>query len=214
MSNPESFIEEVSEEVRRDRLYGALRKYGWIGVLLVLLIVGGAAFNEWRKAQARADAQAYGDALYAALETSETESRLVALEDIATPDGAEALTALIFATEAQGRSAEASVEALQAMAADARTPPLYADLARLRMVMAGADVMSAGERRAALDTIIQGSGPFRLLALEQRALIEAEAGQTDTAIETLRGLIDASGASEAMRTRALQLIVALGGDVS
>ena len=39
MSNPESFIEEVTEEVRRDRLFAAFRKYGWIGVLLVLLTV-------------------------------------------------------------------------------------------------------------------------------------------------------------------------------
>ena len=57
MSNPESFIEEVNEEVRRDRLYGLLRRYGWIAVLAILLIVGGAAYSEYRKAQARAQAE-------------------------------------------------------------------------------------------------------------------------------------------------------------
>lgn len=51
MSNPDSFIEEVAEEVRRDRMSRLMRKYGWIGVLAVVLIVGGAAFNEYRKAQ-------------------------------------------------------------------------------------------------------------------------------------------------------------------
>ena len=43
MSNPDSFIEEVTEEVRRDRLFALFRKYGWIGVVLVLAIVGGAS---------------------------------------------------------------------------------------------------------------------------------------------------------------------------
>lgn len=214
MSNPESFIEEVSEEVRRDRLYGALRKYGWIGILAVILIVGGAAFNEWRKAQNRAAAEAYGDALYSALESASTESRLAALETIVPPESANALNALIFATEVQGRSDEEAVAALQALIVQPDTPEIYRDLARLRMVMSGAEVLDTGERRAALDALIQGSGPFRLLALEQRALIEAESGQTDAAVATLQELMAAAGATEGMRTRALQMIVALGGDIA
>lgn len=214
MSNPDSFIEEVSEEVRRDRLYGALRKYGWIGILAVILIVGGAAFNEWRKAQARASAEAYGDALYAALEINGTEERLQALGGIETPESATALSGLIYATEVQGRSAEEAVQALQALIVQPDTPELYRDLARLRLVMDGAEVLDASERGAALDALIQGSGPFRLLALEQRALIETENGDTDAAIATLEEVIGAAGATEGQRTRALQMIVALGGDVS
>jgi hypothetical protein len=214
VSNPESFIDEVSEEVRRDKLYRAFRKYGWIGAFAVVLIVGGAAFNEWQKTQARAAAEAYGDALYGALETPELESRLVALEDLETPDGAEALSALILATEVQARSDAEAVAALQALIADPATPALYSDLARLRMAMMGADVLEIAERRAALDMLAQGSGPFRLLALEQRALIEAQSGQTDVAIQTLQDVMSAAGASEGMRTRALQMIVALGGDVA
>ena len=69
MSNPDSFIEEVTEEVRRDRLFAAFRKYGWIGGLVVLGIVGGAAWNEWQKNQAAARAQGFGDAMLEALDT-------------------------------------------------------------------------------------------------------------------------------------------------
>ncbi len=49
LSDSDSFIEEVSEEVRRDRLFGLFRKYAWIPILLIIIIVGGAAFNEYRK---------------------------------------------------------------------------------------------------------------------------------------------------------------------
>ncbi|MGR3466542.1 MAG: hypothetical protein ACU0CI_01575, partial [Shimia sp.] len=68
MSETDSFIAEVDEEVRRDRMMGYLRRYGWIAVLLILIIVGGTAYNEWSKARSEASAQATGDALTAALE--------------------------------------------------------------------------------------------------------------------------------------------------
>ena len=45
MSNPDSFIDEVTEEVRRDRLFALFRKYGWIGLVVVLGIVGGAGWT-------------------------------------------------------------------------------------------------------------------------------------------------------------------------
>ena len=35
MSNPDSFIEEVTEEVRRDKLFALFRKYGWIAGCLL-----------------------------------------------------------------------------------------------------------------------------------------------------------------------------------
>jgi fermentation-respiration switch protein FrsA (DUF1100 family) len=42
VSDTDSFIDEVTEEVRRDRLFGLMKRYGWIAALAVLLIVGGA----------------------------------------------------------------------------------------------------------------------------------------------------------------------------
>ena len=56
VSDTDSFIEEVSEEVRRDRLYGFFRKYAWVGILVVVTIVGGTAFLEFQKAKAKTKA--------------------------------------------------------------------------------------------------------------------------------------------------------------
>jgi len=61
LSQSDSFIEEVTEEVRRERLFALARRYGWIVVLALVLVIGGAAALEWRKAQARAAAQVLGD---------------------------------------------------------------------------------------------------------------------------------------------------------
>jgi hypothetical protein len=213
VSNPDSFIEEVAEEVRRDRMSRLMRKYGWIGVLAVVLIVGGAAFNEYRKAQEIAAAQAFGDAVYDALEGSSEQTRLLALQEVNAPEVGAPLLGLITAAESTGDPAEAA-EILQSVITDPETPPIYQDLARLRLVLLGDAALPATERRALLDMLILGSGPFRLLALEQRALLEVEAGETEAAIATLQEVIRAAGASLAQQQRAAQLVVALGGDVA
>ena len=46
LSESESFIEEVSDEVRRDKLFKLFKKYGWVLALVVIAIVGGTAYNE------------------------------------------------------------------------------------------------------------------------------------------------------------------------
>ena len=98
MSNPESFIDEVTEEVRRDRLFAMFRKYGWIGALLVVAIVGGAAWNEWQKSQAEARAEGFGDAMLEALDQG-GEERRAALDAIPADGQQAALKALMVASD-------------------------------------------------------------------------------------------------------------------
>ena len=38
MSDTDSFIDEVTEEVKRDRLFAMMKRYGWIAVVIVLLL--------------------------------------------------------------------------------------------------------------------------------------------------------------------------------
>ena len=47
----DSFIDEVTEELRRDRLYAAFRRYGWIAILAVLLLVAGVVWREYSRSQ-------------------------------------------------------------------------------------------------------------------------------------------------------------------
>ena len=54
------FIDEVTEDLRRDRLFLMLRRYGWIAVLLILALVAGAAWREYASSRDRAAARAFG----------------------------------------------------------------------------------------------------------------------------------------------------------
>ena len=89
MSDTDSFIDEVTEEVRRDRLFLMMKRYGWIGAAVVVAIVGGAAYREYDRAQTTAAAEALGDAVIAALAENETDKRAEALAtiDAVTPGG-------------------------------------------------------------------------------------------------------------------------------
>ena len=95
VSNSDSFIDEVTEEVKRDKLYAQMRKYGPIAVALVLALVGGAAWNEYKSAQTTAQAQAAGDAIYDALTETDAATRASALAAAPVDGGAAAVAAML-----------------------------------------------------------------------------------------------------------------------
>lgn len=211
MSNSDSFIDEVTEEVRRDRLYGYLRRYGWIAVLAVLLIVGGAAWNEWRKAQARAAAQAFGDALLAAIEADDPAARLAAMESIPA-DGAQlAVLRLLTASQAlEEQNRGTALAELAALADDNAMPQSYRQLATLKRVIIGGSDLPLDEREAALSALAQPGVPFRPLAMEQLAVLRIEAGDREGAVQILRNIANEPEATAGLRRRASQLMVVLG----
>ena len=201
MSQSDSFIDEVTDEVRRDRLFATMRRWAPIAVLAVLLLVGGAAVREWRASQAGAEAEARGEALLAALD-AEDATALLAVE-------AEGAAAALAALLASAVDPDVAADRLEAMAADPELPPRYRDLAVLRSVEASEAPLE--ERRARLEAIAGPGSPYRLLAEERMALLSVEAGDADAALAALRAILDDAETTPALRDRARQLVVALGG---
>ena len=81
----------------------------------------------------------------------------------------------------------------------------------LKSVMLAQDSAEPDALIDRLTPLTSPGAPFRLLALEQRALAELAKGETDTAIETLRGVLGDGQVTRDLQSRARQLIVALGG---
>lgn len=213
MSNTDSFIDEVTEEVRRDRLFALLRRYGWIAVVVILGIVGGTAWREWSNAQAQAQAEAAGDALIAALEQADTPARIEALQaiDPASP-GAGAVRDFLLAAElaADDRATEAA-GLLDGIAVSPDLPLIYRQIAAFKALTLTAPDRDPADLRTAFEALAEPGLPLRLLAQEQLALLDIHAGDTDAAIARLQAiLIDAEVTSD-LQQRAGQAIVALGG---
>ncbi len=212
MSDTDSFIDEVTEEVRRDRLFALMKRYGWIAVLLVFVLVGGAAWNEWSKAQTRAAAQGFGDSILAALEIDGRNDRAKALSALNSDDPtAKAVLDLLAAGEFSADDPKAAAAQLLALADRADTKPVYRQIAILKAVAIPGSGISAQDRRARLDGIALVGGLTGRLADEQLAYLDIETGDKDAALERLLGIVANAEASAGLRQRATQVIVALGG---
>jgi hypothetical protein len=215
VSNQDSFIDEVTEEVKRDRLYAMMRRYGWIPVVVVLGIVGGTAYREYNRATEQAAAEAFGDSVLAALEVADIPARISALGEIAATgaDNKAVLEMLIAAEEGVEGDDAAAVARLQMVANDTNIPNVYRQIGSYKALSRASDVLTPEERKSGFEALAVAGQPLRVLAEEQLALIDIESGDTEAAMKRLQALIVDSEASAGLRRRATQLIVALGGSV-
>ncbi|MDT8327375.1 MAG: hypothetical protein RQ750_08340 [Roseovarius sp.] len=212
MSDTDSFIDEVTEEVRRDRLFAYMRRYGWIAVLAILLLVGGAAWNEWQKAQKRAAAEALGDQIVAALALPERDARAAALTGIsAINPSAQAVLDLLAASEASSEAPQDAAKRLMDMAEREGTDRVYRQIATLKAVALPESGLDVDTRRTLMTGLTASGGLVRLLAQEQLALIDLETGDTPAALERMTQIAADAEATAGLRRRATQVIVVLGG---
>ena len=214
MSDTDSFLQEVSEELRRDRLYKNLRKYGWIAILLVILIVGAATYREYLKSQAAMDAQLFGTSIIDALNEKNAVDRISKLQKISVPsENAKAILAMLLSAETNGNNSlglENSTlsDITQSLSIDDH----YRDLLNFKILLGSAETMNLDERSTAFEALSKPGNPFRLLAEEQMVLIEIELGNTDKAIKKISQILLDSELTAGLRNRATQMMIALGKD--
>lgn len=209
MSNSDSFIDEVTEEVKRDKLFAQMRKYAPVAVLLVVALVGGAAWNEYQAASQRSQAEAAGDAIYDALAQTDAQARADALAAVPAPGDAAAVAALLAASaQVDLGDFAAAAATLNALAGNDQTPEIYRDLAALKAAMLPNDDIDA--KLAALAPLARPGQPYYLLAMEQMAYAQLENGDTEAALATMRSIEEDATSTRGLRERVQNLMIALG----
>lgn len=208
----DSFIDEVTDELRRDRLFKAFRRFGWIAIALILAIVGGAAWREHANGKAQTEARAWGDAVLAA---EDAKDRVPALEAIDAGDipGRKLMAEMLAAgSEAEaGDNGKASARLLAAADLPGLDPLLH-DLAQIKAVMVAGQEMDAAQRDAILANLSKPGAPFEMLALEQKAIALIGAGRTEDATMLIRQIQQKDGLSEPLRRRLAEMMITLGAD--
>ena len=214
MSDTDSFLQEVSEELRRDRLYRNMRKYGWIAILVVIVIVGAATYREYLKSQAETKAELFGTSIIDALNEKNAADRISKLQKINAPgENAKAVVAMLLSAELIGNET-ASLEmsslsdAIEGLSVDTH----YRDLLNFKILLKSSEIMNLDERTKAFKALSKPGNPFRLLAEEQMALIELELGNTENAIEKISQILLDAELTTGLRNRATQMMIALGKD--
>ena len=214
MSDTDSFLQEVSEELRRDRLYRNIRKYGWIAIVLVFIIVGAATYREYMKSQAETEAELFGTSIIDALNQTDSADRISKLQEIIAPgQNSKAIVAMLLSAEAIGNEPTTlEMNGLKDVAESLSIDAHYRDLLNFKILLGSAEIMNVEERVKAYDTLSEPGNPYRLLAEEQMALIELELGNTDNAVKKISQILLDAELTSGLRNRATQMLIALGKD--
>ena len=214
MSDTDSFLQEVSEELRRDKLYRNIRKYGWLAILLVILIVGGATYREYQKSKAAKAAQFFGTSIINALNEKSVNDRISKLQKINAPgDNAKVVIAMLLSAELNGsENLTAEKSDLSSFTDGSSIDAHYRELLDFKILLGSAKTISLEERLAAFEALSEPGNSFRLLAEEQIALIELEQGNIDRAVEKISQILLDAELTAGLRNRATQMLIALGKD--
>ena len=208
MSETDSFIQEVTEEVRQDQMLKFWKKWGPYVIGGIAVVVGGAAYWSWSEAQVKAAAETRGGTFIAA-DPEVLDHQLALPEKIDGPANLLAELAAAGALAGDGQS-DAAAEKYAAIAADPAVPMEYSDLAALQhaRLTGGSDSISK------LGDLAADGRPYRLLALELRGARHLVAGDADAAHSDWRAIVTDPAATPALRQRAVAALTSTGGSVA
>lgn len=216
MSNEtDSFVQEVDESLRQDRMLGFARRYGvWVIGVFVVAILGVLAWQMWQGHNldvARQHAERYA-AAQTLLQQGNLDQAKTEFERL-THDGpqvyrtmAEMEHAAVLETQGDLEGALAEFDRIAGSASD----PVMRQSAQMRAAYIAADTQDFAAMQRRLQPIIDSHTRFSFLARELLAVEAWEAGQNDIAREQLQNLSLAFDAPQAVQQRA-QLALSVVG---
>lgn len=212
MSDADSFIQEVSEEVRRDRMFRLWKRYAPVVIAVIVAIVGGTGVMSWLDHRAAEAARRVGGVLLEAGASANPEQRAGALLALLeTADGGLAVVAALQAATAlaeAGAPAEAAA-AFERAAAAAGAEPALAALATFRAIMLRAADVGTLATIDALGPLTFPGNAMRLPALEARGVAHLRAGDMARARADFDAILADLDATEATRLRVREYLSTL-----
>lgn len=211
----DSFIQEVDEGLRQDRVMALAKKYGpWAIGAFVAIVLGVGGWQLWRAQQINASRQ-HAEEYAAAQELAQSgdmDGAKAAFERLSGegPRVYRAMARMEHAAilQVQG-DLEAALEEFD-RAAEQAPDPVMRETAQLRAAYIAAETQDFAALRTRLQPIIDDGGRLSYLAKELLAIEAWEAGELDIAREQLQGLTLAFDAPEAVRQRAQIALSVIG----
>jgi hypothetical protein len=214
-NDSDSFIQEVDESLRQDRMLDLAKRWGpWLIGAFVLILAGVLAWQGWQAYstnQARAHADEYAAAQALAREGNFEEAK-IAFNRLSGegPSSYRVMAQMELGAvlEAQG-DLEAALAAFDE-AAEAASDPVMRETAQLRAAYIVAETQDFEALQTRLNPLIESESRLSFLARELLALEAWEAGNNDLARDQLENLTLAFDAPEAVRQRAQVALSVIG----
>ena len=184
MSLNDSFIKEVSEEVRRDKLFKYIKKYSWIGIIAILIIVFIVAYNEWKKNYEKINYQSNGDELTLVLNKFSNDQDFNDYSSyIAKNKPGYSLAILNPLFLSQKNNVKTKLQYLRNLENDESSPQVLRDLALFYQFHLGEKTYD--EKFQILNKLSGPDRPFRLLAIEGKINLFLEKGLYNEALQEI-----------------------------
>ncbi len=220
MSEDDSFIREVDEELRSERMHEFWSRYGKIVIGVAVAIVVVTASYRGYKFYKQSVAESAGDAFMAAVSLSNEnkhDEAIKALEELAGsgPEAYAALARMRLASELTGKGdIEGAIAAYDKISANTKIDQTYRNIASLR---AGLLLVDSGTREDVAKRVAELAKPgipFRHSAREALGLAAWKVRDLEEAAKYFNQISEDQDAPNSMRGRAnlmLDLIAGKGG---
>lgn len=216
----ESFLREVDEDLRRDRVNDFAKRYGkWLVAALVLFLAAVAGWLYWQDQKQKRSAEQTEElmAIYndiGAGKTDEAKKRLEALEG----SGNDVIRALALFTEAaialDSNDRSAALANYRTIAFDDGMPEPYRDIALIRATGLEFDTVKPEDVISRLEPLTKPGHPWFGTAGEMTAMAYLKQGQKEKAGRLFAAIAADRQVPETIRNRAVQIAGTLGVDAS
>lgn len=216
----ESFLREVDENLRRDRMQDFAKTYGkWLIAALVLFLAAVAGWLYWQNRQQEKAAEQSEElmAIYTDIGTGKTEQAAKRLEPLENSDN-DVVRALALLTEAaialEGNDRATALSNYRTLSADEGLPEAYRNLGLIRATALEFDQLKPEEVIARLEPLARPGNPWFGSAGELTAMALLKQGQNDRAGRLFATLAADRQVPETIRNRSVQIAGTLGVDAS
>lgn len=213
----DSFIREVDEELRHDRLKTAWGRYGKLAIAAaVLIVLATAGFRGWEYYSATRAAGS-GDTFLQALDLSEegrADAAIAKLEELTAAGSGQypALARLRIGAELAGKGdKQGAIEQFDAIVEDNGFDEDLRALARLRAGLLAVDALDYDAVKTRLEPLAAAGGDYRSLAREALGLSAWKAGLMQDAANWFQQIVDDAGSAGGVRERASVMLNLLAG---
>jgi hypothetical protein len=214
----DTFVREVDEELRRDRLSDFMARYGYYvigGVLLLLAAIGGYIWWQHRQNVA---AGIQAETLVGVLDQSEQKNfkaAAPAIDELAASDRQGYRLAALFAranAQISTNAIPAAIETLKSIANDGDAPQPYRDAATIRQAQLEMDSAPPEQLAQQLQPLAQAGNAWHGTAGEMLAVALIRQQKFQEAGRVYEGLAKDKSVPETIRARAIQMASSLGID--
>lgn len=216
--NPEAFLREVDDELRRDQMASAWQRYGRIIVVVVVIALAALGGFLWWQHEQRIAAGTAGETMVQTLKDLGNPAKAADVDkrlgELATGknEGYAALARLTIAAKAlNGGNAKKAVTEYGRIAGDAKVAEPFRDLALIRQTAAEFDTLPPEQVVTRLKPLAVAGNPWFGSAGEMVAMAYLKQGKTDLALPIFKAMAEDEGVPQSIRSRAARIASASGG---